>query len=167
MARFEQDLAEIAGLGAASAEFVERMPEGRLDGIDAPALPPRVMAALMAHRLEFEIDVCDLFDAQLRGKSPPLIDARIGRAYRTAHIAGAVNMDADSVSRAALQALPRAPYIAVYGSDSQRLDAVRVSHAIAELGFAVKIVNGGFAAWTEQGFPVAQTSAPTHRIAAL
>lgn len=166
MERFEQQVAEAAGLGTAPLEAFDRA-DGRPETIDTPALPPRVMAALMAHRLEFEIDVCDLFDAQLRGKAPPLIDARIARAFRTAHIAGAVHMDADNVSGAALQLLPAAPYIAVYGSDAQRLDAVRVSHAIAELGFAVKIVNGGFAAWTEQGFPVAQASASTHRIAAL
>jgi rhodanese-related sulfurtransferase len=76
-------------------------------------------------------------------------------------------MDPENVSSDALRMLPAAPYIAVYGSDAQRLDAVRVSHEIAKLGFAVKIVNGGFAAWTEQGFPVAQASASTHRIAAL
>jgi rhodanese-related sulfurtransferase len=167
MERFEQDVAEMAGLGTAPIEFVAREAGSHPETIDTPALPPRVMAALMAHRLEFEIDVCDLFDAQLRGKAPPLIDARIGRAFRTAHIAGAVHMDADSISNDTLRMLPAAPYIAVYGSDAQRLDAVRVSHEIAKLGFAVKIVNGGFAAWTEQGFPVAQSSAPTHRIAAL
>lgn len=145
-----------AGLETAPADFTAIRTVDLADRIDAAPLPPRVMAALLAHRIEFEIDVCELFDAQLRGNCPPLIDARLPRAHRTAHIAGAINLTADMVTEESAAELPRAPYIAVYGSDALRLDAVRTAHALAELGYAVKLVNGGFAAWIGQGFPVEQ-----------
>jgi rhodanese-related sulfurtransferase len=145
-----------AGRGAAPADFTAIRTIDLADRIDTTPLPPRVMAALLAHRITFEIDVCELFDAQLRGACPPLIDARLPRAYRAGHIAGAVNLTADAVNPQTAAALPRAPFIAVYGSDALRLDAVRTAHALAELGYAVKLVNGGFAAWAEQGFPLEQ-----------
>ena len=149
------ELAE-AGLGMAPAALTAIRTAELADRIDAAPLPPRVMAALLAHRIEFEIDVCELFDAQLRGICPPLIDARLPRAHQTAHIAGAINLPASEVTEASAAELPRAPFIAVYGSDALRMDAVRTAHALAELGYAVKLVNGGFAAWVAQGFPVEQ-----------
>lgn len=163
---YEQTIPERAAPGGGPHQIFGHDLAAHRD-IDAPALPPRVMAALLAQRIEFEIDVCDLFDAQLRGSAPPLIDARVGRAHAAGHIAGAVHMTVAGATPDALADLPPAPFVAVYGSDGQRLDAVRVSHAIAELGFAVKIVNGGYAAWVEQGFPVEQPSLSASRIAAL
>ena len=136
------------------------------DRIDDAPLPPRVMAALLAHRITFEIDVCELFDAQLRGICPPLIDARLPRAHGTAHIAGAINLPAGDVSVESAAALPDAPFLAVYGSDAFRLDAVRTAHALAGLGYSVKLVKGGFAAWIAQGFPVEQVESD-RAIAAL
>ena len=150
------ELAEIAAQGIAPADLTAIRTADLADRIDAAPLPPRVMAALLAHHIEFEIDVCELFDAQLRGACPPLVDARLPRAHRTAHIAGAVSLPFGEVSEASAAALPRAPYIAVYGSDALRMDAVRTAHALAELGYSVKLVNGGFAAWIAQGFPVEQ-----------
>lgn len=144
------------GVGLGPADLTAIRTVDLADRIDAAPLPPRVMAALLAHRIEFEIDVCELFDAQLRGTCPPLIDARLPRAHKAGHIAGAINLSADMVSAESTAALPRAPFIAVYGSDALRLDAVRTAHALAELGYAVKLVNGGFAAWIAQGFPVEQ-----------
>ena len=132
-----------------------------------PALSASMAALLLAHRIELEIDVCDLFDAQLRGTAPPIVDARISRAYRAAHIPDAIHLPAGAVTRSLLLALPAAPYVAVYGSDALRLDAVRTAHAIADLGFPVKLLNGGFSAWEAQGFPVTRSVRCEGRIAAL
>jgi rhodanese-related sulfurtransferase len=132
-----------------------------------PALPASIAALLLAHRIELEIDVCDLFDAQLRGNAPPLIDARVSRAFRAGHIPDAIHMPSASVPRTALLSLPAAPFVVVYGADAHRLDAVRTAQALAEQGIAVKLLSGGFAAWEEQGFPVEQPVAAQHRIAAL
>lgn len=159
------ELAELAQ-GIAPADLTAIRTADLADRLDAAPLPPRVMAALLAHRITFEIDVCELFDAQLRGICPPLVDARLSRAHRTAHIAGAVSLPASEVTESAAAELPRAPYIAVYGSDALRMDAVRTAHALAELGYAVKLVNGGFAAWIAQGFPVEQVESD-RAIAAL
>ncbi|MCW3846948.1 rhodanese-like domain-containing protein [Sphingomonas sp. LB-2] len=160
------DLADFARGGIAPEDLTALRTADLADRIDAAPLPARVMAALLAHRIEFEIDVCELFDAQLREIAPPLIDARLPRAHATAHIAGSINLPAGEVTEASAAALPRAPFIAVYGSDALRLDAVRTAHALAELGYAVKLVNGGFAAWIAQGFPVAQVESE-RTIAAL
>ena len=162
----ERLAAEFAGHGIAPEDLTALRLADLADRIDDAPLPPRVMAALLAHRITFEIDVCELFDAQLRGICPPLIDARLPRAHGTAHIAGAINLPAGEVTEESAAALPRAPFIAVYGSDAFRLDAVRTAHALAELGYSVKLVNGGFAAWIAQGFPVEQTEAD-RAIAAL
>lgn len=139
---------------AARASFAATRPTGLAVRIDDTPLPPRVMAAILAHRIECEIDVCDLFDAQLRGNCPPLVDARLPRAYRAAHIAGAISLPAAAVTEALAKALPHGPFIAVYGSDAHRLDAVRTAQALSALGYKVKLVNGGFAAWMAEGFPV-------------
>ena len=133
----------------------------------APALAAELAALLLAHRIEMEIDVCELFDAQLRGSAPPVLDARVSRAYRAGHIPEAIHMPADSVSRAALLALPPSPCIIVYGSDALRLEAVRTAQAVAEMGFAVKLLNGGFSAWVEQGFPTDLPAPSDSRMAAL
>ena len=154
------------GLGIAPEDLTALRLADLADRIDDAPLPPRVMAALLAHRITFEIDVCELFDAQLRGICPPLIDARLPRAHETAHIAGAINLPASEITEESAATLPRAPFIAVYGSDAFRLDAVRTAHALAELGYSVKLVNGGFAAWIAQGFPVEQTESE-RAIAAL
>lgn len=159
--------ADIVGLSVARVDVARIGIHTPVARAPKPALPATMAALLLAHRMELELDVCDLFDAQLRGVAPPLVDARIRRAHRTAHIAGAVHMPAAEVTRAALLALPAAPYIAVYGSDALRLDGVRTAHAIAELGFPVKLLSGGFAAWAEQGFPVEQPPRSEGRIAAL
>lgn len=149
----------------AGATFAATRPAGLAARIDDTPLPPRVMAAILAHRIAFEIDVCDLFDAQLRGNCPPLVDARLPRAFRTAHIDGAISLHAAEVTEATAKALPRGPYIAVYGSDAHRLDAVRTAHRLTELGYKVKLVSGGFKAWLAEGFPVEVE--PTRLIAAL
>lgn len=158
--------ADFAGQGPVPAELTAIRTLEIADRIHAAPLPPRVTAALLAHRIEFEIDVCELFDAQLQGVCPPLVDARLPRAHQAGHIHGAINLPASEVSAATAAALPKAPWIAVYGSDALRLDAVRTAHALAELGYAVKLVNGGFAAWIAQGFPAVQV-ARERAIAAL
>lgn len=162
----EGQLAVFTGLGIAPEDLTAIRTADLADRIDDAPLPPRVMAALLAHRITFEIDVCELFDAQLRGMCPPLIDARLPRAHDAGHIAGATNLHASEVTADSAAALPEAPFIAVYGSDALRLDAVRTAHALAELGYSVKLVNGGFAAWIAQGFPVEQ-AASERAIAAL
>jgi rhodanese-related sulfurtransferase len=159
--------ADIVGLSVARVDVPRMGIRGPAARPVVPALPASLAALLLAHRIELEIDVCDLFDAQLRGDAPPLIDARVTRAFRTGHIPEAIHMPPDSVSRGAVLALPPAPFIVVYGSDALRLDAVRTAHAIADMGFAVKILSGGYAAWAAQGFPVEQAVRSEGRIAAL
>lgn len=159
--------ADIVGLSVARVDVPRMGIRGPVPRPVVPALPASLAALLLAHRIELEIDVCELFDAQLRDAAPPLIDARVMRAFRTAHIPQAIHMPADSVTRSAMLALPPAPYVVVYGSDALRLDAVRTAHAIADLGFAVKLLSGGYAAWTAQGFPTEQPARCEGRIAAL
>ena len=158
---------DIVGFGVSRVDVARMGIRGPGPKPVVPALPASLAALLLAHRIELEIDVCELFDAQLRGSAPPVIDARVGRAWRTGHIPGAVNLTPGDVTRAKLLALPAAPYLVVYGSDEHRLEAVRAAHAIADLGFAVKLLSGGFAAWAAQGFPVEQPACTEGRIAAL
>jgi rhodanese-related sulfurtransferase len=158
--------ADIVGLNGARLQGAD-VARGAVPKQPVPALSASLAALLLAHRIELEIDVCELFDAQLREAAPPVIDARIARAYRDGHIPGATHMTADAVKRSALLALPSAPFIIVYGSDALRMEAVRTAHAVADQGFAVKLLSGGIAAWVAQGFPVAEVFAPEGRIAAL
>ncbi|MBO9713451.1 rhodanese-like domain-containing protein [Sphingomonas sp.] len=159
--------AEFVGLAGLPAELPR--PERRSVGASpaVAALPAGIAALLLAHRIELEIDACELFDAQLREAAPPVIDARILRAWRAGHIPGSVHLTAEQVTRCALMALPAAPYVVVYGADATRLDAVRCAHAIAELGFPVKLLTGGIAAWVAQGFPLGMPARSEGRIAAL
>lgn len=145
-------------MGSGEGQLTATWAADPADRIAAAPIPPQIMAALLAHRIESEIDVCELFDAQLRGMCPPLIDARLPRAHKEAHIPGAISLPPAMVTGDSAAALPPAPYIAVYGSDAQRMEAVRTAHALAALGYAVKLVNGGFAAWIAQGFPVAEAT---------
>jgi rhodanese-related sulfurtransferase len=159
--------ADIVGLSVARVDIPRVGIRGTAPRPVVPALPASLAALLLAHRIELEIDVCELFDAQLRGATPPLVDARVLRAYRSGHIPEAIHMPPEAVTRSAVLALPPAPYIVVYGSDALRLEAVRTAHAIADMGFAVKLLSGGFAAWSSQGFPVEQPARSEGRIAAL
>jgi rhodanese-related sulfurtransferase len=117
--------------------------------------------------MELEIDCCDLFQAQIRDQAPPILDARVRRAFFAGRIPGAAHLPAEQVSHAALAPFAGAAYVLVYGSDLTRLDGVRAAQAIAELGYPVKLLTGGYAAWLAEGFPVEQAPAFAERIAAI
>jgi rhodanese-related sulfurtransferase len=159
--------ADIVGLSVARIDIPRVGIRSQAPKPVVPALPASLAALLLAHRIELEIDVCDLFDAQLRENAPPLVDARVLRAWRSGHIPEAIHLPPEAVTRSAVLALPPGPFITVYGSDALRLDAVRTAHAIADMGFSVKILSGGFSAWVAQGFPVEQPLRTEGRIAAL
>lgn len=164
MVRGTDGAAEIVRLPATATSLASVHRESLPRSIATPALPATAMSALLGRRMELEIDACDLFQAQLQGCAPPVLDARVRRAFFAGRIPGAVHLPADQVDHGAMAAFAGAPYVLVYGSDMLRLDGVRAAYAVAELGYPVKLLSGGYAAWAAEGFPVEQSPA---RIAAI
>ena len=159
--------AEIVRLPSGKATQPVRAADRLPAAIAAPALPTQLSTAMLARRIELEVDCCDLFEAQLRERAPPLFDARVRRAYFAGRIPHAIHLPAEQVNRAALEPFAKAGYVLVYGTDALRLDGVRAACAIAELGIPVKLVSGGYAAWVAEGFPIERPPAFADRIPAI
>jgi rhodanese-related sulfurtransferase len=120
----------------------------------------------MAHfagKLEFETDPSDVRAAQLRGDDFVLLDTRSTAAWRQGRAAGAVHLPTAEIPRRAADVLDRNTPAVVYCWGPGCNGSTKAARALAELGFAVKEMIGGFEYWAREGLPVETDDGPaTH-----
>ncbi|CAL9354738.1 rhodanese-like domain-containing protein [Streptomyces sp. enrichment culture] len=134
-----------SGNAPASADPVLRVP---------PAAPPAA-AAYFAASLAFHTDVADVAAALAADGGPAfaLLDSRSTEAWDQGHIPGAVHLPTARIAAEAGLLLDKAVPVVTYCWGPGCDGATRAALALAELGYHVKEMRGGFEYWVREGFP--------------
>ncbi|MFJ7336441.1 rhodanese-like domain-containing protein [Streptomyces sp. NPDC101110] len=118
----------------------------------APAAPAAAAAHFRA-ALAFHTDVSDVAAALDAGGAPGfvLVDARSAEAWDQGHVPGALHLPAALVPEQAVQLLDRTVPVVTYCWGPGCNGAARAALALAELGYQVKEMLGGFEYWVREG----------------
>lgn len=125
----------------------------------APA-SPLFAARHFLSQLAFETDPSDLaadLAADIGGLV--VVDVRQAWAFAEAHIPGAVNLPHATIDEATTANLDRSALYVTYCWDPACNASRRGAANLASLGFRVKELVGGLAAWRAEGFAVKGTDA--------
>ncbi|MEV5959913.1 rhodanese-like domain-containing protein [Streptomyces sp. NPDC051987] len=119
----------------------------------APAAPAEAAAHFRAS-LAFHADVSDVAAALAAGGDPGFVvlDSRSTEAWDQGHVPGAVHLPTALVAGQAAALLDRAVPVVTYCWGPGCNGATRAALALAELGFQVKEMLGGFEYWVREGF---------------
>ncbi|MFI6805310.1 rhodanese-like domain-containing protein [Streptomyces luteogriseus] len=118
----------------------------------APAAPADAAAHFRAG-LAFHTDVSDVAAALGAGTDPGfvLVDSRSTEAWDQGHIPGALHLPTALVAGQAGQLLDRSVPVVTYCWGPGCNGAARAALALAELGYRVKEMLGGFEYWVREG----------------
>jgi rhodanese-related sulfurtransferase len=111
-------------------------------------------AAYFAAKLEFETDPSDVHAALGRGADLVLVDTRSAAAWRQGRARGAVHVPVADIPGRGGEVLRRGNQVVVYCWGPGCNGATKAALALAELGFSVKEMIGGFEYWAREGLPV-------------
>ncbi|MFJ4715241.1 rhodanese-like domain-containing protein [Streptomyces sp. NPDC088785] len=120
----------------------------------APA-PPAAAAAYFRASLAFHADVSDVAAALAAYPADPgfvVVDSRSTAAWDQGHVPGAVHLPTALVPEQAGQLLDPSVPVVTYCWGPGCNGAARSALALAELGFQVKEMLGGFEYWVREGF---------------
>ncbi|MET7509258.1 rhodanese-like domain-containing protein [Streptomyces albidoflavus] len=118
-----------------------------------PPAPPAEAAALLRAALARHTDVSDVA-ADLATGAPgfTLVDSRSTAAWDQGHVPGAVHLPTASIPALAGRLLDPARPVVTYCWGPGCDGATRAALALAEQGFHVKEMLGGFEYWVREGF---------------
>ncbi|MER6346418.1 rhodanese-like domain-containing protein [Streptomyces sp. NPDC001595] len=119
----------------------------------APAAPAEA-AAYFRHSLVFHADVSDVAAALAADGDPGFVvlDSRSTAAWDQGHIPGAVHLPTALIAEQAEQLLDKSVPVVTYCWGPGCNGATRAALALAELGYRVKEMLGGFEYWAREGF---------------
>ncbi|MFJ9736099.1 rhodanese-like domain-containing protein [Streptomyces sp. NPDC101171] len=118
----------------------------------APA-DPAVAAAYFRASLAFHADVSDVAAALAAGGDPGfvLVDSRSTESWDQGHIPGAVHLPTALIPEQAERLLDKAVPVVTYCWGPGCNGATRAALALAELGYRVQELLGGFEYWAREG----------------
>ncbi|MFJ9682145.1 rhodanese-like domain-containing protein [Streptomyces sp. NPDC101194] len=131
-------------------------------------VPPAAPAAAAAHfgaSLAFHADVSDV-EAALSADGDPgfvLLDARSTASWDQGHVPGAVHLPTALIPEQARNLLDPAVPVVTYCWGPGCNGAARAALALAELGYRVKEMLGGFEYWVREGFEFETLDGPQRR----
>ncbi|MCX5383758.1 rhodanese-like domain-containing protein [Streptomyces sp. NBC_00083] len=119
----------------------------------APAAPADAAAHFRA-ALAFHADVSDVAGALAAGGDPGFVvlDSRSAASWDQGHVPGAVHLPTALITGRAELLLDKAVPVVTYCWGPGCNGATRAALALAELGFQVKEMLGGFEYWVREGF---------------
>ncbi|MFJ8018838.1 rhodanese-like domain-containing protein [Streptomyces sp. NPDC096311] len=119
----------------------------------APA-SPAVAVAHFGASLAFHADVSDVAAALAAGGDPGFVvlDSRSTASWDQGHVPGAIHLPTVLIPEQAEQLLDRSVPVVTYCWGPGCNGATRAALALAELGFPVKEMLGGFEYWVREGF---------------
>ncbi|MFC7908373.1 rhodanese-like domain-containing protein [Streptomyces nigra] len=119
----------------------------------APAAPAEAAAHFRAS-LAFHADVSDVAAGLAVGTDPGFVvlDSRSTAAWDQGHIPGAVHLPTALIPEQAGDLLDRSVPVVTYCWGPGCNGATRAALALAELGYQVKEMLGGFEYWVREGF---------------
>ncbi|MBA4865189.1 rhodanese-like domain-containing protein [Streptomyces sp. PSKA54] len=130
-----------------------------------PPASPAAAAAYFGASLAFHADVSDVA-AALAGDGDPgfvVVDSRSTEAWDQGHVPGAVHLPTALIPQQAEQLLDRSVPVVTYCWGPGCNGATRAALALAELGFQVKEMLGGFEYWVREGFAYETWEGPGQR----
>ncbi|GGW38167.1 hypothetical protein GCM10010381_23720 [Streptomyces xantholiticus] len=119
----------------------------------APA-SPAAAAAYFGAGLAFHADVSDVQAALAAGGDPGFVvlDSRSTESWDQGHIPGAVHLPTALIPEQAEQLLDKSVPVVTYCWGPGCNGATRAALALAQLGYQVKEMLGGFEYWAREGF---------------
>ncbi|MFF4015731.1 rhodanese-like domain-containing protein [Streptomyces sp. NPDC001843] len=119
----------------------------------APAAPTEAAAHFRAS-LAFHADVSDVAAALAADGDPGFVvlDSRSTESWDQGHVPGAVHLPTALIPERARQLLDRSVPVVTYCWGPGCNGATRAALALAELGYQVKEMLGGFEYWVREGF---------------
>ena len=115
--------------------------------------PTDAAAAHFAARLAFETDVSDVHAALETGRPGfVLLDSRSAEAWAQGHVPGAVHLPGREIPDRAAAELDRAVPVVTYCWGPGCNGATRAALALAQRGYRVREMLGGFEYWVREGF---------------
>ncbi|MGW8993370.1 rhodanese-like domain-containing protein [Streptomyces zhihengii] len=119
-----------------------------------PPASPAAAAAYFGASLAFHADVSDVAAALASGGDPGfvVVDSRSTESWGQGHVPGAVHLPTALVPEQAEHLLDRSVPVVTYCWGPGCNGAARAALALAELGFQVKEMLGGFEYWAREGF---------------
>ncbi|MFD9424517.1 MULTISPECIES: rhodanese-like domain-containing protein [unclassified Streptomyces] len=119
-----------------------------------PPASPAVAAAHFGASLAFHADVSDVAAALASEDAPGFVvlDSRSTASWDQGHIPGAVHLPTALVPERAAALLDPAVPVVTYCWGPGCNGATRAALALAELGYQVKEMLGGFEYWAREGF---------------
>ncbi|MFI6644144.1 rhodanese-like domain-containing protein [Streptomyces sp. NPDC050504] len=120
-------------------------------------VPPAAPAAAAAHfaaSLAFHADVSDVASALAAGGDPGfvVIDTRNTASWDQGHVPGAIHLPTAFIPAQAEQLLDKSVPVVTYCWGPGCNGATRAALALAQLGYQVKEMLGGFEYWAREGF---------------
>ncbi|MFD3564640.1 rhodanese-like domain-containing protein [Streptomyces sp. NPDC058686] len=130
-----------------------------------PPASPAAAAAYFGASLAFHADVSDVASALTAGGDPGfvVIDTRSNASWDQGHVPGAVHLPTALIAEQAEQLLAKAVPVVTYCWGPGCNGATRAALALAELGFQVKEMLGGFEYWAREGFAYETWEGPARR----
>ncbi|MET8898020.1 rhodanese-like domain-containing protein [Streptomyces albogriseolus] len=122
----------------------------------APASPAAAAAHFRAS-LALYTDVSDVAAALASGGDPGfvLVDSRAAEAWDQGHVPGALHLPTAQIAERAADLLDPAVPVVAYCWGPGCDGAARAALALAELGYRVKEMLGGFEYWVREGYAYA------------
>ncbi|WP_256106407.1 rhodanese-like domain-containing protein [Streptomyces sp. ODS05-4] len=119
-----------------------------------PPASPAAAAAYFAASLAFHADVSDVAAALAAGGDPgfTVLDSRSTGSWDQGHLPGAVHLPTALIAEQAPRLLDPARPVVTYCWGPGCNGATRAALALAELGYQVKEMLGGFEYWAREGF---------------
>ncbi|MER7715989.1 rhodanese-like domain-containing protein [Streptomyces flaveolus] len=119
-----------------------------------PPAAPADAAAYFRASLAFHADVSDVAAALAAGGDPGfvVVDSRSTESWDQGHVPGAVHLPTALIPGQAGQLLDPAVPVVTYCWGPGCNGAARAALALAELGYQVKEMLGGFEYWVREGF---------------
>ncbi|WP_189184478.1 rhodanese-like domain-containing protein [Streptomyces albiflavescens] len=119
----------------------------------APA-SPAAAAAYFGASLAFHADVSDVAAALAADVDPGFVvlDSRSTESWDQGHVPGAIHLPTALIAEQAEQLLDKSVPVVTYCWGPGCNGATRAALALAELGFQVKEMLGGFEYWVREGF---------------
>jgi len=136
-----------------------------------PPAPPAAAAAYFSASLAFHADVSDvasaLADARATGTDPGfvVIDTRSTASWDQGHVPEALHLPTALIPEQAERILDKSVPVVTYCWGPGCNGATRAALALAELGFQVKEMLGGFEYWAREGFAYETWEGPGQRAA--
>ena len=119
------------------------------------ATSPADAHAWFARKLSLETDPADVRAAQKAGKTDfLLIDTRTRQAFEAGHLPGALSLPHAEMDAATTASLPRDALLVTYCWSASCNASTKGALKLSALGFTVKEMIGGIAAWKADGHPI-------------